>query len=242
MTNAIANDPVQAVPSAQKKRHGKWIAVGAAMLTVAGIVLYKYGGKGEEKVSPLEPEQARYQVPVDKAVERKPAQHTAPASVPSVDVAPSVPDKSESSAMLSRLSSIEQVLGQQGKAIEKLSSDIAELVSAEKRPEKNPAPAESEQPRPRKRRYKTAAQKKVKEAAESKTDLTQPRETAPELLSVDSWNGRPSVAVRNGATVQFIGEGDRAGAYTLQRAEQGSQRATFADPAGAVVVKEHTER
>lgn len=237
MTQPIANDPVQAMASDQKKRHGKWIAVGAAVLTAAGIGLYQYGGKVAEKISPLDPEPARHQVPVDKTIEPKPLQPAAPAPVSTVDVAPAAPDKSEATTMLSRLSNIEQALDQQGKAIDKLSSDIAALVSSQQKPV---APIASEQPRPQTRRYKAPVRKQVKELAESKT--TQPKDTAPELLSVDTWNGRPSVAVRNGAAVQFLAEGDRAGSYTLHRAEQGSQRATFADPAGAVVVKERTER
>jgi len=240
MTHPIANDPVQVVPSDQKKRHGKWIAAGAVVLAAAGLGLYKYGGKVAEKISPLDPAPARQQVPVDKAVEHKPTQAAAPAPVSTVDVAPAAPvapDKSESSIVLSRLSNIEQALDQQGKAIDKLSSDIAELVSSQQKPI---VPVASEQPRPQKRRNKALVRKQVKDLAESK--ITQPKDTAPELLSVDTWNGRPSVAVRNGAAVQFLAEGDRAGAYTLHRAEQGSQRATFADPAGAVVVKERTER
>jgi len=237
MTHPIANDPVQVVPSDQKKRHGKWIAAGAVVLAAAGLGLYKYGGKVAEKISPLDPQPARHQVPVDKAIEPKLARPAPTVPVSSVDVAPAAPDKSDSSLVLSRLSNIEQALDQQGKAIDKLSSDIAELVSSQQKPV---ATVASEQPRPQKRRNKALVRKQTKELAENKT--TQPKDTAPELLSVDTWNGRPSVAVRNGAAVQFLAEGDRAGAYTLHRAEQGSQRATFADPAGAVVVKERTER
>ena len=237
MTHPIANEPVQVMPSDQKKRHGKWIAAGAVVLAAAGLGLYKYGGKVAEKISPLDPQPARHQVPVDKTIEPKPAQPAPTAPVSTVDVAPAAPDKTESSLVLSRLSNIEQALDQQGKAIDKLSSDIAELVSSQQKPI---VPVASEQPRPQKRRNKALVRKQTKELAENKT--TQPKDTAPELLSVDTWNGRPSVAVRNGAAVQFLAEGDRAGAYTLHRAEQGSQRATFADPAGAVVVKERTER
>jgi hypothetical protein len=57
------------------------------------------------------------------------------------------------------------------------------------------------------------------------------------LLAVDTWGGKPSVAVAKtgsagGFDVRFLNEGETQGSVTLKRADVGTQRATFSTPGG----------
>lgn len=54
----------------------------------------------------------------------------------------------------------------------------------------------------------------------------------PRVLSVDSWNGRPSVSVQVGAEVRFFSEGDVVANALVRRADPATQRVEFAHAAG----------
>jgi hypothetical protein len=59
--------------------------------------------------------------------------------------------------------------------------------------------------------------------------------TAPTIgvLSVDTWDGRPSVSVSQGQEIRFIGEGDAvANGYVLKQADSKKQQAVFVAPSG----------
>ncbi len=55
-----------------------------------------------------------------------------------------------------------------------------------------------------------------------------PQADASRVLGVDSWNGQPVVAVSTGGRIEFLRNGDVLGDATLQSADAGKQRATFA--------------
>lgn len=72
------------------------------------------------------------------------------------------------------------------------------------------------------------------------TPLPVSQEESSRLLSVDVWNGQPSVAVgrsRAGANeVRFLTEGDSNGHATVKRADVGEQRAVIGTDKGDVVI------
>lgn len=57
----------------------------------------------------------------------------------------------------------------------------------------------------------------------------------PRVLSVDTWNGRPSVSILVGADVRFIAEGDVVGSAYVKRADPANQRVDFV-PTGSAAV------
>lgn len=59
----------------------------------------------------------------------------------------------------------------------------------------------------------------------------------PRVLSVDTWNGRPSVSILVGADVRFIAEGDVVGSAYVKRADAANQRVDFVPTGGAVVTE-----
>lgn len=67
-----------------------------------------------------------------------------------------------------------------------------------------------------------------------------PDADAAQLLSIDLWGGKPSVAVgRNrgdGTEVTFLNEGEKQGRVTVKRADVGSQRAVLSTDSGDVVL------
>jgi hypothetical protein len=53
------------------------------------------------------------------------------------------------------------------------------------------------------------------------------------VLSVDTWDGRPSISVSQGQEIRFISEGDALpGGYVLKQADGRKQQATFTAPSG----------
>jgi hypothetical protein len=61
-----------------------------------------------------------------------------------------------------------------------------------------------------------------------------------QLLSIDLWDGKPSVVVGrprgDGTEVMFLNEGEKQGRITVKRADVGSQRAVLATDKGDVVL------
>jgi hypothetical protein len=57
----------------------------------------------------------------------------------------------------------------------------------------------------------------------------------PRILSVDIWNGRPSVSVQVGSEVRFIAEGDTVADAHLRKADPATQRVEFVSASGVVV-------
>ncbi len=59
----------------------------------------------------------------------------------------------------------------------------------------------------------------------------------PRVLSVDTWNGRPSVSILVGADVRFIAEGDVVGSAYVKRADAANQRVDFVPTGGPAVTE-----
>jgi hypothetical protein len=63
---------------------------------------------------------------------------------------------------------------------------------------------------------------------------------SPQLLSVDVWDGKPSVVVGRGrghdADVRFLNEGETQGRVTVKKADVGSQRALLSTGKGEIVM------
>jgi hypothetical protein len=139
--------------------------------------------------------------------------------------------------ILARLTKIEEALDALTKALAKLTEDFAAWVTNHNnKPEPVAMIVPTDQPAAITR--KRVRHKPVRQPVESIAH----KEPSPDVLSVDTWNGKPSVAVRNGDNVQFLGEGDKAGTYTLKKVDRDGQRAVFSDDTGGTVVKEqHSE-
>ena len=52
------------------------------------------------------------------------------------------------------------------------------------------------------------------------------------ILSIDSWDGRPSVSVSQGNQIKFLNEGDAIGGHVLKSADGRKQQAEFMTPDG----------
>jgi hypothetical protein len=57
----------------------------------------------------------------------------------------------------------------------------------------------------------------------------------PKVLSVDTWNGRPSVSVQVGDEVRFFSEGDVIANALVRKADPATQRVEFVSTSGAAV-------
>lgn len=60
----------------------------------------------------------------------------------------------------------------------------------------------------------------------------QTAQPSPAVLSVDTWNGRPSVSVQVGSEVRFFSEGDLVGNALVHRADAATQRVEFVGMSG----------
>ena len=58
---------------------------------------------------------------------------------------------------------------------------------------------------------------------------------SPAVLSVDTWNGRPSVSVQVGSEVRFVSEGDLVGSALVRRADPATQRVEFVGLSGPAI-------
>lgn len=150
--------------------------------------------------------------------------------------------------ILNRLAKIEDAIQTLSSAIAKLSSDFAAWVAAgHPSPDKLSASKQegSETVVTHLVTHKRVRRPIAKSPVHTDQEQAAARpivESSPEVLAVDTWNGRPSVAVRNASGVQFLSEGDQAGSYTLKRADNDGQRAVFTDPAGAMTVQQRSSR
>ena len=82
----------------------------------------------------------------------------------------------------------------------------------------------------RKQATALARQLELARAAAAQPKPTPPR---PRVLSVDTWNGRPSVAVQIGEEVRFVAEGDVIAGALVRKADPATQRVEFVNAAGA---------
>jgi hypothetical protein len=57
----------------------------------------------------------------------------------------------------------------------------------------------------------------------------------PSILSVDTWDGRPSVSVQTGTEIRFLAEGDTVDSALLRKADPATQRVEFVSATGALV-------
>jgi len=69
-------------------------------------------------------------------------------------------------------------------------------------------------------------------AAAAAPALTHP---ASPVLSVDLWDGQPSVSIRQGDVVRFVGVGDTIEGHTIEAADAAHQRIEVRTPSGTVV-------
>jgi len=77
-----------------------------------------------------------------------------------------------------------------------------------------------------------ARQLRVAQAAANQAQTVQ---QSPKVLSVDTWNGRPSVSVQVGAEVRFFSEGDVVANALVHRADPATQRVEFVSVSGGGV-------
>ena len=82
----------------------------------------------------------------------------------------------------------------------------------------------------RKQASALARQLELVRAAAAHPKPTPPR---PRVLSIDTWNGRPSVAVQVGEEVRFVAEGDVIAGALVRKADPATQRVEFLNAAGA---------
>ena len=247
------------LPADQDKTDSKkmwWFRIGAALaLAIFGAALYFHSDRPLPKTSPLDPQPARQSVPVDRATDKS-ADGTAQANAIAPVVAPAastlepatpvIPKPANATAMtpsdmaqiLERLSKVEASIETLTAAVTKLSSDFAAWVSGHSKPEATTdyKPQSNGTSALRKKPHHKAVPVPTSSSKEPAT-VSPPAEHAPEVLSIDTWNGQTSVVVRNGADMQFLREGDRTGTYTLKRADKEGQRAFFVRPSGELTVK-----
>ncbi|MBC7501836.1 MAG: hypothetical protein H7315_15280 [Herminiimonas sp.] len=255
--------PIDAVHnSAHKKRLSAiWLIACAIGLTVTGGLIWKNHGSLIAKLSPLDPKSATRVVPIDKEMEkiagadgrivarpRTAAQSTLdPTLIPTLT--PAVPGNvaghtpviaapsADTTQILDRLTKLDV-------AVAGLTSEVAKLSVVYSASAATPASDVQHADMPIVKHV--AKRKKTTRIAKTIVSVdpepTAKRSPAPDVLSVDTWNGKASVAVRNGGEVRFISEGERAGNFELKGADKDNQRAYFVDATGSVSVKERQER
>jgi hypothetical protein len=64
----------------------------------------------------------------------------------------------------------------------------------------------------------------------------------PTVLAVDTWNGRPSVALLVDGEARFVAEGDSVAGALLRKADPASQRVEFVGSSGAPFIGTPVER
>ena len=168
---------------------------------------------------------------MEPAASDKSALPASPVSAAGTTPTPVVPAPSESEKLNARLDQLEKAIAGLTGLITKLSSDFTAWTLAPHRKSQTVAGLDPNTDTlisaPPKKRRKPVVHSPMPVAI-----ATPPRTVpapAPDVLSIDTWNGKASVVVRSGATVQFMTEGDKFGHYTLQRADRNGQRAVFTD-------------
>ena len=220
-----------------------------------GAGVYTYTDKTIEKVSPLDPKPATQTVPIDAAIQPDLPHASAQAQkqlpqlpntdvVGNVDVSVSEPQAGGKEVDFNtRLNDIEQAIVQQSQKIDAVLNNVTELVALSKSPASSSdittSTAKPVAKKQRRNKQTNVAGSGSTKAASQTKSIGEP---TPELLAVDSWSGETSVVVRQGAQVQFLSEGDRAGNYVLQGADKQGQRVTFMDQSGNRAMKERVDQ
>jgi len=224
-----------------------WIALALVFgIGAAGLIWHK---SSKHQLSGLpSPESTGEVVPVPSRVDdpakglASPAEgaltaSVSPASAPASGVVSSIAPKVKVN--------LEDVL----QKVESLATDVKSLLTGHDDHESRIAALESELQALKELQAKAAAPKPAvrRTGATHRPVSTAPvrppvqqQEDAAQLLSVDVWDGRPSVAVgrtHGGASdVRFLTEGDTQGRVTVKKADVGSQRAVLATDKGEVVL------
>lgn len=146
------------------------------------------------------------------------------ASGASVRVAPEVP-----AAVLRQLTELktayERLVQQtQGtdQRLDRIEADLAELRQQFEK-------SHAAQAKAQRQARAMARQLRVAQAAATVARVVQEQ---PRVLSVDSWNGRPSVSVQVGSEVRFFSEGDVVANALVRRADPATERVEFVSASG----------
>ena len=166
----------------------------------------------------------------------------APAAVPSQS--PATNSNAELLARLERMETLVALLQQQMELQTKINAAAAKTAAApvqvQAKPEQQPAPrkvakATEAKITPAKRPRQVAAKPAQPEA--TKTAAVLPSKLSGQLVSVDMWNGQPSVVVASGLPgdrrVRVLRPGDVINGLALRSADPVSQSATFSAPGSA---------
>lgn len=135
-------------------------------------------------------------------------------------VAPEVP--AAMARQLAELRSAHERLMQQSQEtvqrLDRIEADVAEL---KQQFEKNQAAQAKAQ------RQARTLTRQLRVAQAAATEARAVQQLPPRVLSVDTWNGRPSVSVQVGTEVRFFSEGDMVANALLRRADPTTQRVEF---------------
>ena len=167
---------------------------------------------------------------------------TAPAAVPAQSPAPN--SNADLLARLERMETMVALLQQQMELQTKINAAAAKTAAApvqvQAKPVQEPAPrkvvkATEAKITPAKRPRQVAAKPVQPEA--TKTVAVVPSKLSGQLVSVDMWNGQPSVVVASGLPgdrrVRVLRPGDVINGLALRSADPVSQSATFSAPGSA---------
>lgn len=153
-----------------------------------------------------------------------------------------------SSAIASLPAMAKATLGEVAEKLESLTTSVGELVHGQSDLENRLTTAESEIAQLKEQLAKVAEPRKPVAPQRRPAPAHRPQVAAPaqvsdeaaELLSVDVWDGKPSVVVgrsRSGTRdVRFLNEGDTQGRVTVKRADVDSQRALLTTDKGEFVI------
>ena len=83
---------------------------------------------------------------------------------------------------------------------------------------------------------RSAARPAIKAASVAPADAASAPDVQARLLSVDTWDGRPSVVVASGQQTRILQPGDSINGITLKHADPVSGRATFSTGTGQVTL------
>lgn len=106
--------------------------------------------------------------------------------------------------------------------LDRIAADVAELRQQVEKNQAAQAKAE---------RHARALKRQLR-LAQAPTTETRTIQQPPKVLSVDTWNGRPSVSVQVGTEVRFFSEGDVVANALLRRADPATQRVEFVHASG----------
>lgn len=146
------------------------------------------------------------------------------ASAATARVAPEVP--AAISRQLTELKTAYERLMQQSQEtdqrLDRIEADVAELKQQFEK-------GHAAQAKAQRQARAMARQLRVAQAAATEARAVQQQ---PRVLSVDSWNGRPSVSVQVGSEVRFFSEGDVVENALVRKADPATQRVEFVSASG----------